>query len=259
MTDPILDALRPQPTGGLIVTFKQDADLPTQLAAMENSVGAGVRSFSAQAEGVAEFDDATPALVLEDVGIAFVSDQGAASDAEARLTDNDSTEEVRPEFWMFDTAPPFDDTADRTWGVAATGADTSNQNGAGIKVCVLDTGLDLHHADFAARSVTSRSFVPNEAVQDGQGHGTHCAGTACGRNVTPNIPRYGVAPEAELFVGKVLNNAGSGRERDILAGMLWAIQEGCDVISMSLGRAVRPGETHSLEYERLGRMALDRD
>lgn len=257
MTDPILDVLRPQPTGGLVVTFKQDADLSTQIGTLENAVGAGVRSYSATLESAAEFDDSTPALVLEDVGIAVISEQAETASAQDALMASDTTEDVRPEFWMFDASPPFDDTADRTWGIAATGAETSPQTGEGIKICVLDTGLDLNHQDYVGRNITSRSFVPNETVQDVQGHGTHCAGTAAGRTNLAGVPRYGVAPEAELFVGKVLNNSGSGRERDILAGMLWGIQQGCEVISMSLGRSVRPGETHSLEYERLGQMALN--
>jgi subtilisin family serine protease len=64
-----------------------------------------------------------------------------------------------------------------------------------------------------------------------------------GRSRGGNVPRYGVAPDAELVVGKVLNNQGSGREGDILQAMLWAIAEGCAVVSMSLGRAVQPART----------------
>ena len=168
----------------------------------------------------------------------------------------ESVVESRPEFWMFDIQQ-FQDTADRTWGIAATSTETSPFTGEGIKLAVLDTGLDFGHPDFAGRNVQSRSFVAGETADDGRGHGTHCAGTSTGRTSAPGIPRYGVAPDTELHVGKVLNNQGSGRERDILNAMLWAIRSGCQVISMSLGRPVRPGELPSVAYERLGQLALN--
>lgn len=257
-TDPILDVLRPLPTGGYVVTFRRDADLDRQMRTLIDCAGSGVRSLSAREETTAEVGEDVPAVVLEDTGIAFV---GAREDAHAvcdRLQADDATEEVRPEFWLFDLQP-VDDTAERTWGVAATGSETTPFTGRDISIAVLDTGLDFEHPDFAGRCVVSKSFVPDESAQDGQGHGTHCAGTAAGRRVTPGVPRYGVAPDANLVVGKVLNNEGSGRERDILASMLWAIAEGCEVISMSLGRAVRPGETFSADYERVAARALEND
>ncbi len=71
-----------------------------------------------------------------------------------------------------------------TWGLQVTKAATSRFSGRGIRVAVLDTGLDLGHPDFARRNIVSQSFVPNQPVQDGNGHGTHCIGTACG----PRVP-----------------------------------------------------------------------
>jgi len=72
------------------------------------------------------------------------------------------------------------DTDTATWGISATKVLTTRFTGRGIRVAVLDTGMDLAHPDFAGRSVTSQTFVPGQAVQDGHGHGTHCIGTACG-------------------------------------------------------------------------------
>ena len=63
-------------------------------------------------------------------------------------------------------------------------------------------------------------------------------------------PRYGVAYEAEIFAGKVLSNAGSGSDTGILAGIDWAVQNKCAVISMSLGAATRPGQPFSQVFER---------
>ena len=170
----------------------------------------------------------------------------------------DEVEEARPEFFVFSMDLPARDTAERTWGVAAVGAADSPFTGKGIRIAVLDTGIDAGHPDFEGRELVTKSFVPGLAADDVRGHGTHCAGIAAGPRAQGNRPRYGVAPEAEIYVGKVLDDSGNGAETDILAGMAWAIEQQCQVVSMSLGRAVQPGESYSLAYERLGRLALER-
>jgi len=149
----------------------------------------------------------------------------------------------------------FQDTADFTWGIQATGAGRSSATGSGVKVAVLDTGFDSAHPDFADRSVTMQSFVDGESAEDGHGHGTHCIGTSCGPRSPETGPRYGVAYEAEIHVGKVLSNAGSGSDGGILAGIDWAVQAGCTVISMSLGADVP--RVHP-PYTVAGQRALDR-
>lgn len=143
-----------------------------------------------------------------------------------------------------------------TWGLQATKVVDTPYSGLGIKVAVLDTGLDLNHPDFAGRTITSQSFISGEAVQDQNGHGTHCIGTACGPKTPSALPRYGIAYNAEIFAGKVLSNRGSGADGGILAGIEWAITSGCQVISMSLGAATRPGDTYSQVYEQIGQRAL---
>ena len=146
----------------------------------------------------------------------------------------------------------FADDIQFTWGLKATKVKNSLLTGSGIKVAVLDTGMDLLHPDFAGRSIVSQSFVPGEAVQDGNSHGTHCIGTACGFKDL-NGRRYGIAYESTIYVGKVLSNAGSGNSGWILAGMEWAIANGCQVISMSLGNTT---PTPSTAYEKVGLRAL---
>lgn len=146
-----------------------------------------------------------------------------------------------------------------TWGLACTRAELSAYSGAGIKVAVLDTGFDLTHPDFSGRTIVQQSFVPDDAsAQDGQGHGTHCIGTACGPRAPAGQIRYGIAHEADISVGKVLNNAGSGQEGWVLAGIEWAVDSGCEVISMSLGRPVLPDEPPDPFYENAGEYALEK-
>jgi subtilisin family serine protease len=153
--------------------------------------------------------------------------------------------------------PPWADDGQESWGISATGADQSRYTGAGVKLAVLDTGIDLAHPDFVSRQITHASFVPGETVDDIQGHGTHCAGmAAAGSPTAVNVPRYGVAPDAELFIAKVLNNRGTGRQLDIIAGIQWALENGCDIISMSLGRAAGPQEPFDPRYEDIAAEAL---
>jgi subtilisin len=145
---------------------------------------------------------------------------------------------------------------DFTWGLRATRVPASRFSGRGIKVAVLDTGLDLNHPDFAGRRIRRRTFVSGQAVQDGMGHGTHCIGTACGPQRPGVLPRYGVAFNADIFVGKVLSNQGSGTDMSILRGIEWAVANKCAVVSMSLGAPTQIGQGFSQVYETVAQRAL---
>ena len=148
------------------------------------------------------------------------------------------------------------DESQVTWGLQATNVLASSFSGKGIRVAVLDTGLDLQHPDFVGRQITANSFVAGVTAQDGHGHGTHCVGTSCGPKQPGQLPRYGIAYEAEIFVGKVLSDQGSGAEGDILNGLQWAIDQGCVVISMSLGSPVSPGQRPDPIFEEVAKRAL---
>ncbi len=154
-------------------------------------------------------------------------------------------------------AATFSDNASATWGLQATGVLGSTSSGRGINVAILDTGLDTRHPDFRNRQIQTQSFISGESAMDVHGHGTHCTGTSCGPLRPAEGPRYGVAYEANIFHGKVLSNSGSGGDGGILAGIDWAIRSGCQVISMSLGRGVRPGEAPMTAYETAGQRALN--
>jgi subtilisin family serine protease len=166
------------------------------------------------------------------------------------------TEKLAPASGVAAAALAAVDESQATWGLQAIKALESCHSGRGIRVAVLDTGMDLEHADFLPRSIVSESFIDGEEVQDGHGHGTHCIGTACGPLSPAELPRYGVAHEAEIYAGKVLSNRGSGADRGILAGIEWAVTNGCRVVSMSLGAATRPGQRHSRVYEQVARRAM---
>lgn len=102
--------------------------------------------------------------------------------------------------------------------------------GAGVKVYVVDTGIKIDNPEFEGRAKWGADFT-GEGLFDGNGHGTHCAGTVAGKN-------YGVAKKAEIIAVKVLFSEGWGTWSDIIAGVNW-VATNCGgqkcIMSMSLG------------------------
>ncbi|MGQ9457100.1 MAG: S8 family peptidase [Anaerolineae bacterium] len=106
--------------------------------------------------------------------------------------------------------------------------------GRGIRVGVVDTGIDREHPDFAGRILAGKSFVGGD-FQDDNGHGTHVAGILAGSGAASGGRYEGVAPEALLYVAKVLRADGSGLMSHVMAGVEWAVDQGAQVINLSLG------------------------
>lgn len=119
--------------------------------------------------------------------------------------------------------------------INAPGAWAEGYDGKGVKVAVLDTGIDPTHPDVKDRIAGSKSFVPGEAVLDEHGHGTHVASTVAGSGAASDGAYKGVAPAADLLIGKVLANNGTGQDSAIIEAMEWARDQGAAVVSMSLG------------------------
>jgi subtilisin family serine protease len=118
------------------------------------------------------------------------------------------------------------------WGIKAVGADTSPVSGNGVVVAVLDTGIDPTHPAFSGVTLVRKNFTA-AGDDDEHGHGTHCAGTIFGRNT--NGTRIGVAPGVtRALIGKVLGQGGGSSDK-IADAVLWAVENGAQVISMSLG------------------------
>jgi subtilisin family serine protease len=101
-------------------------------------------------------------------------------------------------------------------------------------IAVIDTGVDLDHPEFSDRIVSGYDFVDGDSVaDDGNGHGTHVAGTIAGANDGQGIT--GVAYDAKIMPLRVLDNDGYGWNSDIVSAIMWAADEGAGVINMSLG------------------------
>jgi subtilisin family serine protease len=151
----------------------------------------------------------------------------------------------------------FADTPQFTWGLQATKVASCRVGGQNVRIAVLDTGIDLEHPDLRGRVFASQSFITGQTVQDGNRHGTHCAGTAAGPlQPATGVRRYGCAYQATLLVGKVLGNAGSGTDTSLLEGIDWAIRNECRIVSMSIQARVATGQAFSRVFENAARRAL---
>ncbi|MET7971385.1 S8 family serine peptidase [Micromonospora sp. NPDC005305] len=125
--------------------------------------------------------------------------------------------------------------------IGAPAAWAAGRDGTGVRVAVLDTGVDATHPDLAGRIVEAQDFTGSGSARDGHGHGTHVASTIAGSGAASDGLRKGVAPGARLLIGKVLDDGGSGYDSGIIAGMEWAAHSGAKVISMSLGGPATDG------------------
>jgi subtilisin family serine protease len=135
------------------------------------------------------------------------------------------------------------------WGLARIGAESAwtRTTGAGVRIGIVDTGVDLDHEDLAGKVVESISCVGSGgdvakcqgSAQDDQGHGTHVSGIAAaikdnGKGIA------GVAPDAQLVVAKVMSAQGTGQGSDVTAGIKWVVDHGAKVVNLSLGDPAQP-------------------
>ncbi|MFF3467078.1 S8 family serine peptidase [Streptomyces sp. NPDC002619] len=147
------------------------------------------------------------------------------------------------------------DLAESTAQIGAQQVWAEGNTGKGVKVAVLDSGVDAEHPDLAGQVDTSASFVPyEEDVTDYNGHGTHVASTIAGTGSASDGMERGVASGARLAIGKVLDTEGRGQESWIIAGMEWAAQDQhAKVISMSLGGGGDATDPMSQTVDRLSK------
>ena len=130
----------------------------------------------------------------------------------------------------------IDAELDDSWGVKRIGAGIVHEynKGTGVNVSIIDTGIDYNHPDLAANYKGGHDFVNKDAdPMDDHGHGTHCAGIVAAEDNDVGV--VGVAPEAYLYAVKVLDSQGRGYVSDLVAGIEWSVNNGMQVISMSLG------------------------
>lgn len=149
----------------------------------------------------------------------------------------------RVEYIINDTVFQAADEYASSWGVQHINSQlvhNQNINGSGVKIAVLDTGIDYNHEDLMNNYKGGIGFVqdfngnvnPSNFDDSYNSHGTHVAGTIAAEN--NGIGVIGVAPKAHIYAVKVLDGGGFGMASWIISGIEWAIGNGSNIISMSL-------------------------
>ncbi|CAM4019715.1 S8 family serine peptidase [Kibdelosporangium persicum] len=124
--------------------------------------------------------------------------------------------------------------------IGAPAAWQAGVTGEGVKVAVLDTGVDQTHPDLASREIAEKNFSDAADAVDRFGHGTHVASTIAGTGAKADGKYKGVAHGANIVDGKVLDDNGYGQESWIIGGMQWAVDQGAKIVNLSLGGSDTP-------------------
>jgi PKD repeat protein len=152
------------------------------------------------------------------------------------------------------TVYAIDAELDNCWGVERIGAGTvhaGGNRGAGVKVAIIDSGVDYNHSDLDANfdpDELGYDFVnDDDDPMDDHGHGTHVAGTVAAED--NGIGVVGVAPNADIYGLKVLSSSGSGSYSDVIAALQWAVDNGMDVTNNSYGSSGNPGYSTKMAFD----------
>ncbi|MER7570643.1 S8 family peptidase [Streptomyces sp. NPDC126514] len=151
----------------------------------------------------------------------------------AAVTNGDRTASGIAHVWLDGTRKATLDTSVAQIGTPK--AWSAGYDGKGVKIAVLDTGVDANHPDLKDQVIASKNFTPAATAEDKVGHGTHVASIAAGTGAKSGGKFKGVAPGAQVLNGKVLDDTGSGDDSGILAGIEWAAEQGAQVVNLSLG------------------------
>jgi subtilisin family serine protease len=162
-----------------------------------------------------------------------------SADGLRQLEQDPAVERIWPDLPVrafLDQAVPFLHVPD-LWQIGYTGQ--------GMRIAIVDTGVDPNHPDLAGRVAASSDFT-GEGPQDALGHGTHVAGIAAGSGAASEGRYRGVAPEATLYSAKVLGADGGGMTSWVIAGLEWALDQHAHVINLSLGSSGSSDGTDAL-------------
>ncbi|MGW2716145.1 S8 family peptidase [Streptomyces sp. NPDC001492] len=208
--------------------------------------GTSAQHRSTQKSLVADADATVRRELPSVAGAAITVPKAGADDMWQALTEGKGVARV----WLDGRfkAPADEDGAragEAGGGVAQIGAPAAwaaGYDGKGVKVAVLDTGIDTTHPDLASAVTAAKDFSGTGSTDDKAGHGTHVAATVAGSGARSRGRYKGVAPSAKILNAKVLNDDGEGTDSSVIAGLEWAAGQGARVANLSLGQADTPGE-----------------
>jgi len=175
----------------------------------------------------------------------------------AQLAANPSVRRIEADLQM-QALEVYDDEMTNAWGVDRVGGDVAHFDGVtgeGIKIAIVDSGINYDHPDLDDNFAGGDDFVDLDGDPwDVYGHGTHVAGTACAEDngngdLAGPYGVVGVAPACELYALKVLDDNGFGFASDLIAALEWAIDNGIQVANFSLGWDLEPGVAVAEAFE----------
>lgn len=226
-----VDLKAPAVPGQFIVKFKPGV-AAAQRAAIVAEAGAKV------VDRVAALD----VEVLEFPALSAKSDPKAAESVVRALKMNPNVEYVEPNY-IYHTADwvPNDPAIPLQWAwevIEAYKAWEVTRGDPDTVIAIIDTGVQRNHPDLNGKIVAGYDFVDRDtSPDDGNGHGTHVAGTAAAET-NNGTGGAGMCPECSIMPVRVLNNSGTGTLADVANGIIWAADNGAHVINLSLGGAM---------------------
>jgi len=209
-------------SGELIVTYEPEAQ-----AAPVKAVG---QAFEARAEETVPEIDARL--------LSFPDDEGSLEQIKQTLEENPAVESVDYNYVRELTFTPDDPRFDEQYGlqqIRSPKAWNIVRGDEEVDIAVVDTGIDADHPDLQAKIALQKDFTASpENPEDDDGHGTHVAGIAAA--VTDNGEGVaGACPGCDLFIAKVFDSRGDATDTDVADAIVWATDNGAEVVNLSLG------------------------
>jgi thermitase len=205
--------------GEILVKFKANVS-PAEAAEIHRQYGGQVRE------------------VIPGIGVQVVNIPASQIAEKVRAySANPRVAYAEPDYLAQADGTPDDPYFGQQWGLTKVEAPQAwdvTTGSSSINIAILDTGIDLDHPDLASKLITSINFSSSATVDDVYGHGTHVAGIAAA--ITNNgIGVAGLGYNATIMNVKVMGDTGSGAYSWIASGIIWAADNGAEVINMSLG------------------------
>ena len=181
------------------------------------------------------------------VGVQVVTvPEGRAMAMDKAYSSNPRVSYAEPDFVIQAMGDPDDPYFGRQWGLTIIGAPQAWEVTTGspsINIAILDTGVDQDHPDLADKIVSNINLTSSPTVDDVHGHGTHVAGIAAA-TTNNGVGVAGLGHASTIMNVKVLGDGGAGTYSGLISGIIWAADNGAEIINMSLG-----GSSYSITLE----------
>ncbi|PCJ15087.1 MAG: hypothetical protein COB02_18380 [Candidatus Cloacimonadota bacterium] len=219
----------------VIITFKDKTNrgklaFKGSTAEVRRTLNANYKASSAKVKSILSFSKTGGGEVVSELPFANALVANVSNKTLKDLANNPDIAQITLDrVIMFEETPANSNeevgsSKDWTYGLKVLGVDkvraAYNLTGKGVRVGILDTGIDAEHPDLKGKVVAWKDWAgDSETPKDAHGHGTHCAGTIAGGDASGK--NIGVAPEVELVIGRIFGDSGGATLSGILGAMNW--------------------------------------